>query len=131
MSIPALNTAIYTAIGGTLTSAGTAVFYLAAPDGQALPYIVWDYTADIDENMDRNRTRNSLVFIRAYASTAGAAGTIDGQVDALLHMKALTITGWSNFWTARENSFSSVETDQSGRKVFMAGAEYRIRNDQS
>lgn len=129
MSIPALNTAIYTAIGGTLTSAGTAVYYLAAPDGQALPYVVWDYTADIDENMDRNRTRNSLVYIRAYAATAGAAGTIDSQIDALLHMKALTVTGWSNFWTARENSFSSVETDQSGRKVFMAGAEYRIRND--
>lgn len=127
--ISALNTALYAKLGGTATAAGTAVFYLTAPDKQALPYIVFDYVSDNDENLDRNRTRNSLVFVRAYASTAGAAGTIDAQVDALLHLKALTVTGWTNYWTARESSYSSVEADPSGRKVFMAGAEYRFKND--
>lgn len=129
MSIGALNTAIYSTIGGTVTNAGTAVYYLTAPDNQALPYVVWDYVADADENLDANRTKNSLVFIRAFASTPQAAEAIDRQIDALMHLKTLTVTGWTNFWTARENAYSLESTDQAGRKVFMAGAEYRIRTD--
>lgn len=129
MSIGALNTAIYSTIGGTITNAGTAVYYLAAPDNQALPYVIWDYVADIDENFDGNRTKNSLVFIRAFAATAQAAEAIDAQIDAKLHLKTLTVTGWTNFWMARENAYSSGLTDQAGRRVYMSGAEYRIRND--
>lgn len=130
MSISALNTALYTTLAGT-TTAGSAVYYLSAPDNTTLPYIVWDYTADFDENMDSNRTKNALVFVKAYASTPGAAGTIDGQIDALLHMKTITVTGYVNFWTARENAYSMEMTDSAGRKTYMAGAEYRIRLDTS
>ncbi len=131
MSIGALNTAIYSTIGGTVTNAGTAVYYLTAPDNQALPYVIWDYVADQDENFDANRTKNSLVFIRAFAATPQAAEAIDAQIDAKLHLQTLTVTGWTNFWTARENAYSSESTDQAGRRVYMSGAEYRIRNDKA
>ena len=80
MSIGALNTAIYSTIGGTVTNAGTAVYYLTAPDNQALPYVIWDYVADQDENFDANRTKNSLVFIRAFAATPQAAEAIDAHI---------------------------------------------------
>lgn len=129
MSLPALNTALYSRLGGTATTAGTAVFFLQAPDNQPLPYIVFDYTADLDENMTANRTKNSVLFIRAYASTQAQAGTIDGQVDALLHFKPLTVTGWSNFWIARESGYSMTEVDAAGRKSYMVGGEYRVRLD--
>lgn len=131
MSLHALNTALYSKIGGTATAAGSAVFFLQAPEAQALPYIVFDYTADIDENYTANRTRNSVVFIRAYAATQAGAGTIDGQVDTLLHLKPLTVTGYTNFWLARESGYSLSETDQSGRQTYMVGSEYRIRLDTS
>lgn len=131
MSLPVLNTALYSKLGGTATNAGTAVFYLSAPDAQPLPFIVWDYVADRDTNDTANRVKESLVFVRAYASTPSAAGTIDGQIDGLLHLKPLTVTGFTNFWIARENSYSLVQTDQAGIKTYMAGAEYRILNDQS
>jgi hypothetical protein len=131
MSIPVLNTALYSKLGGTATSAGSAVFYLQAPDNQALPFIVFDYAGDRDENLDANRTKDALLSIRAYAATPGAAGTIDGQIDTLLHLAPLTVTGWTNFWIARENAYSLVETDPSGRKTYMSGADYRIRLDKS
>ena len=131
MSIPALNTALYSKLGGTATAAGAAVFYLGAPDAQPLPFIVWDYAADRDTNYTPNRVKDSLVFIRAYAATPAAAGTIDGQIDALLHMKPLTITGYNNFWIARENAYSLEQTDQAGKKSYMAGAEYRVWSQQT
>lgn len=127
MTLHALNTAIYSKLGGTATAAGTAVFFNIAPDTQPLPYIVFDYTGDLDENINPSRLRNALIFARAYAATPAQAGAIDGQVDALLHLQTMTVTGWANFWTARENGFSLAEPDQAGRITHMAGAEYRIR----
>ena len=127
MSLSALNTAIYSLLAGTVTAAGSAVFFNQAEDNQALPYIVFDYTGDLDENLTPSRMRNALLFVRAYAATPAQAGAIDAQIDALLHLQTITVSGWTNFWAARENSFSLVETDQAGRKTHMAGAEYRIR----
>lgn len=129
MSLSALNTALYSKLGGTATSAGSSVYFLTAPDDATLPYIVWDYTADIDENETPNRTKNSVLFIRAYAATQSAAGAIDAQIDTLLHMKPLNVAGWGNFWIARENSYSLPETDAAGRKTYMCGGEFRIRLD--
>lgn len=129
MSLSALNTALYSRLGGTATAAGSAVYFLAAPDDAVLPYIVWDYTADRDENDTPNRTKNDVVYIRAYAATHAVAGSIDGQIDTLLHMKPLTVTGWGNFWIARENGYSLPETDEAGRKTYMVGSEYRVRLD--
>lgn len=127
--IHALNTAIYSRLAGTYTTAGSSVYYLQAPDGAALPYIVFDYVSDLEENYTPNRTRNASVFVRAYGTTPAQAGTIDAQVDTRMHGTALTVTGYSNFWIAREDGFSAVETDTSGRKTYMAGADYRIRLD--
>lgn len=129
MSLIELNTALYSKIGGTATSAGTAVFFLRAPDNQPLPYVVWSYAADRDENLTANRTRNSVLFIRAYANTQQAAGTIDKQIDTLLHGKPLTVTGWTNFWLAREDSYAMPEIDESGNTTYMVGADYRVRLD--
>jgi hypothetical protein len=129
MSIPALNTAIYSQLAGTYTTAGTKVYYLQAPDAAVLPYIVFDYVADRDENITANRTKNCSVFIRAYGTTPAQAGTIDGQIDSRLHAITLSVTGYTNFWTRREDAFSLTEIDESGRRTYMSGADYRVRLD--
>jgi len=129
MSIPALNTAIYSQLSGTYTTAGTKVYYLQAPDAAVLPYIVFDYVADVDENYTANRTKNCSMFIRAYGTTPAQAGTIDAQIDGRLHAVTLSVSGYTNFWTRRENAYSLSETDASGRKTYMAGADYRVRLD--
>lgn len=126
MSIqPALNASIYTALSGA-TNAGTAVYYLQAPDGKALPFIVFDYVNEGDDNDNPHRSKNCVVSIRAYASTPAAAGAIDGQTDTAIHRITLTVSGWTNFETKRENGYSMVE-NVSGTKIYMSGADYRIR----
>jgi hypothetical protein len=130
----ALNTAIYSTLsGGTaltaLLAGTTSVYYLQAPDAATFDYVVWNWQAGpTDDNETAKRAVGGLAFVRTYSATSAArAGSIDAQIDALLHGKTLTVSGWANFWTAREESLSLVETDEAGRQTFMAGATYRVR----
>ena len=122
------GTALMALLGGTATPG--AINFQNAPDNKALPYVVFDYTARIDENLSPHRTVNAVSFVRAYASTPVQASQIDAEIDTLLHNKPLTITGvTSNFWLARESSYDIMETDAAGRKIYACGGEYRIRLD--
>lgn len=127
----ALHTAIYSTLsGGTaLTTAlgGTAIYHQQAPDGQALPYVVWNIQGGGDENITSNRMKNLVLFVRAYAASAAQAGTIDNYCDALLHGKNLSVTGWHMFWLGRESDLELVENPPDGGRVFMAGGLYRVR----
>ena len=94
----ALHVGIYNklAAGTALTdllSGGTAsLYHLAVPDGASLPYVVWNVQGGGDENLTANRTKNLVVFVRGYSgASAGAAGTIDAEIDTLLHDQELIL----------------------------------------
>jgi hypothetical protein len=131
----ALNTALLSRLQGTAISsllaggtAGTSIFALQAPESAARPYIVYNIQGGGDENLTANRTKNLVVFIRAYAGTNATAGSIDAQIDSALHFKPLTVSGWTNnMWMARETDLETVENPPTGGQVFMNGALYRIR----
>ena len=134
-----LNTAIYSqlttagAAGTALTTAlgGSAIYYLQAPDNEPRPFVVWSYQAGGDENATSHRSKNIVLLFRSFADTPEQAGTIDALVDACLHLQAFTVSGWGNFWTARETEVNLVENLTSGEKVFMAGGLYRTRLEQN
>jgi len=130
----ALNSAIYGKLaGGTALTAllsGTAIYYLQAPPEAVLDYVVWSYQGGGDENLTPNRTKNLMVFVRGYSSAGPAkAGSIDAQVDALLHLKSVSASGWTNFWLARETDVATVEYDAANVPTWMSGAMYRVRLD--
>lgn len=129
-----LNAAIFTklAASSALTSLlanGTAsLFSLQAKDNAILPYCVWGIQGGGDENFDAHRTKNIIYFIRAYSQVSEAqAGSIDAQIDAAMHRQTLSVSGWANFWTAREEDLSAVETLSNGQKIWMNGGYFRIR----
>jgi hypothetical protein len=129
----ALNSAIYSKLtGGTaLVTAlgGTAIYYQQAPDEATKPFVVWSYQGGGDENDTANRTKNLVVLVRSFASTSQVAGQIDKLVDNLLHLQSLSVTGWTNFWLARESEVSLIENLPNVEKSFMEGALYRVRLD--
>lgn len=131
----ALNTAIYNRLAGSTalvtTLGGTAIYYLQAPDNAVKPFVVWSYSAGGDENETANRTKNLVVLMRSFASTPKQAGEVDKAVDDLLHLQPLTVTGWTNFWLARESEVSLVENLPNVEKSYMTGAYYRARLDQT
>ncbi len=130
--INALNAAIYSKLsGGTaLVTAlgGTCIYHGVAPEGKAFPYVIWSYVAGGHENMTPNESVNAVVYVRAYATTAKQAATIDGLAAELLET-TLTVTGWNNYWLAREESIVLPETDSAGKTTWSCGACYRVRLD--
>lgn len=128
-----LDAALYTRLQttGALTSllAGTtSIYHLQAPEGATLPYLVFNIQGGGDENQTRHRTKNLVLFVRAYSgSSAAQAGSIDAQIDAALHLVPLTVSGWTDLWLARETDLETVENEPSGRQVWMAGGMYRNR----
>jgi hypothetical protein len=127
----ALNTAIFSRLaGGTaLTSVlgGTAIFYQMAKDNQTRPYVVFSYQTGNEENLTPSRMKNEIVYIRGYSNNQAQAGTIDTLIDSLIHGYQFTVTGYENFWTARETEVSLVEILPDNTKVYHAGAFYRLR----
>ena len=130
-----LDTALYSTLAGgtalTTLLGGTAVYYGKAPDDANLPYVIWSYQGGGDENMTANRTKNVLIYVRAYAETAKAAKQLDAAIDGLLHLQTVTVSGWTNIWTARETDIQQPETDPAGVTTWAAGAFYRVRLDQN
>lgn len=138
-----VNSAIYSRLAGTsaitsllanLKSGGTApaICYQQAPEGQTFPYIVYSLQSGVDDNLSRHRTKQLVLFVRAYSgSSAAQAGSIDAQIDTALHLVPLTVSGWTDFWLARETDLETVQLEPSGRQVWMAGGMYRERLDKT
>jgi hypothetical protein len=131
----ALDQAIYQRLqttGGitSLLSGTTAIYHMQAPEDATLPYVVFSWPSELDENATPHRTKNNIIFIRAYASGGNGAltaGSIDDQVDTAIHLVPLTVSGWTNIWLAREQGLETVETLPNGENIFMRGANYRVR----
>lgn len=138
-----LNAAIYSRLtGGTaltnLLSTPTSVYFLQAPDDlEDTEYVVFNYQGGGDQNIVPGRLKNNVLNVRAISRANGKAansgpalaGSIDAQVDALLHQNPLTVAGYCNFWIARETDFSLTENDDAGIQSWNSGGLYRIRLD--
>lgn len=131
----ALNAALYskmnaaTALTGLLAGT-TSIYYQQAPDGAALNYVVFSYQGGGPTNYYPHDSRDMLLFARGYSATGpAAAGSIDAQISTLLHRGSVNVSGYTNYWLARETDASLVENAPDGTKVWMAGAIYRVRLD--
>ena len=129
----AMGTALFNALtGGTSPTAlitalgGSSVYSDQAPDGAALPYVVYSHAGGGPENNPAGM-RNNIWNVRAYAATKAQAVNVDAQIDALLTGQALTVSGFTNFWTVREDDISLVENPPDGGRIYMSGALYRVR----
>ncbi len=132
-----LDAALYTRLQSTsgvtsLLAGTTAIYHLRAPKDQAYPYIVFSIQGGGDENQTSHRTKALVYFVRAYAANSAAqAGSVDQAVDTALHLVPLTVTGWSNFWLAREADLEIPETTPQGETVYMSGGLYRLRTEKN
>lgn len=130
----AIRTAVFSklAAGSALISAlgGTLIYYDRAPDDSALPYVVFSFESGGPENLNPSDMRAANVRVIAYSSSPGQAGTLDSLCSALIHRTTLTVSGYTNFWTAREGDISFSVVEPSGLITWQAGGVYRVRIDQ-
>jgi hypothetical protein len=128
-----ISTGLYSALsGGTalIASLGTAKIYRTqAPDNAVFPYVVFSLYAGGPLNINPSDLREQVYFVRGYGWTPAQVGTIDAQVGSLLHRGTLSVSGYTNVTTEREQDFELVENQPSGQPIYMAGALYRITID--
>lgn len=127
------SAAIYTTLnGGTaltaLLAGTTSIYDQQAPDTVSLPFVVFSHQGGGPDNIAPVNLESNLWYVRAYSATsAKSASLIMAQIDALLHRKALSITGQTTFWCNREENIKTVENLPNNGKIWSAGAIYRIR----
>jgi hypothetical protein len=129
-----LDASLRTRLQGTaITSrlAGTnSIYHHQAPENETMPFIVWNIQGGGDENLDANRTKNHVLFIRAYSgNTAAQAGSVDAQIDAALHLSPLTVSGWTNIWLSRIQDIETAQLEPNGKIIYSAGGLYRCHLD--
>ena len=118
------------AADGTLTtalSAATAIYESFAKKGVALPYCIYQHMGGGDENLTPSRMLNEVWLVKGVSESLAAAKTIAAAIDDVLHDQTLTVSGWTNFWTARENAVKYAEVGDDGKPIYHRGGLYRIR----
>lgn len=129
----AVETALYSRLTGTagltaLLASSSAVYLDQAPQNAAFPYVVFGLQGGGDDNKSPHRAQSLLYMVKGLTTAnMSAAGNIDAQADAALHLVTLTVTGWTNTWLARESEIEYVEDIGGGKRVFHRGGVYRIR----
>lgn len=131
----AIGSAIYSKLSsGTALTAllpGTSsIYHLQAPEGEAYPYVIYSLSGGGPLNITPSDLRDEVYFIRGYSPDDLTAGSIDAQISNLLHGGSITVSGYTNYFTTREQDLELVESLPNGQLVYMAGAYYRIQLDQ-
>lgn len=130
----ALETGLYTALSGnaaliTELANGTAIYNQLAPQDETLPYIVFFWAGGGVENINPSDLHNVLYVVKAVDDESKKAGTLQGLIKTALHDVALTVSGFTNFYTAAESEVNLVEMGREGKPIFHRGHYYRIRVD--
>lgn len=130
-----INQGIYnTLTAGTaltaLLAGTTSIYNMQAPDGAILPYVIFNLQAGGADPFLPTDAINVLYYVRGFTKVSAAgAGSIATQIDALLHGKTISISGYTNFWCNHEQNIPTLENLPNGEKVYSDGWYYKIRLD--
>ena len=119
----AADTALVAELGAT------AIYNRHAPQGTSMPLVIFNHAGGGHENINPSGLQNHVYLVKAVASGSKAAGTLDALVLSALHGKALTVSGYTNFYMAAEQEVQLTETARDGTFIYHTGHTYRIRID--
>ena len=118
------DTALISELGGD-----TAIYYGVAPQETARPYVVFFNAGGGPDNTYPSDLTSEVYVVKVVADNLGGALTVDNACKTALHKQTLTVTGYTNIWTRRENELSLTEVSDDGTVIRHEGAYYRIRVD--
>lgn len=124
------------AIRATLTGSSTvtnllasanSVFNALIPAGYGYPVIMLNYQGGGEVNDTPTDAADVVYQVKGISAVSMfQAGLISAALHAVLHNKKLTVTGWTNFWCARDSIVRYVEIAPDGKNYYHSGGLYRI-----
>ena len=133
MAYPNLHTAIYSKLtaASTLTAlVSTRVYYGLAPQGAALPYVIFTIVNETVTNDSPRDNVDALYQIEGVASSKASAIQIADVIHDVLHEGDLSVTGWSVYSLAAVGRTMIIETENAVQ-YFRDIREFRIRLDKN
>lgn len=124
-----IETALYTALTGNVSLAALAtggVYEAQAPASATDNYVIYQYSGGGDENTHPRRSLNLVYRVEFISTVRGTARTGAGYIDDALHNVELTITGYANYSTRKDDLFAQVD-NVAGKQYFRKGGFFRIR----
>lgn len=120
-------------LGAAAEGHTAAVYHRKAPEGAALPYVVFFKASGTPNYTLKERTHVDLVYTikgvceaPADSPSGKAASDIDARIDTLIGTDGtLSISGKTQLYTRRIADVDYPET-QADRHVFHVGGQYRI-----
>ena len=112
-----------------LLSATTAIYPDIAPQGTAMPYVVYSYAGGGLENINPSELHNEVYIVKGVDDERSVASNIQAQIKSALHLQTLTVSGYTNLWMACEGQVNFHEVDREGKSLFHQGYYVRIRLD--
>ena len=110
-------------------SGETAVYYGLAPQGTARPYVIFFNAGGGPENTYPGGLTSEVYVVKGVADTLSKALAVDERCKTALHAQTLSVTGYTNIWTRREDEVSLTEVSDEGAIIRHEGGYYRIRVD--
>jgi len=131
-----ITTGIYNALSNSTTltamlkNGANSIYYMQAPEGAALDYVVYSLQTGTDMNICPSRLKDYYYNIRGYSRiSAKKAGSIDAAIDAVMYHGSLSISGWQHIITSRQSEIEYYEVAPSGEIIYSAGGIYRVLLD--
>ena len=127
-----LEAAIFSKLTGastvtSLLATSGSVFNVTVPTGYGYPLILFNLQGGGDLNDTPRRAKEPLYQVKALSDISMyEAGQIDDAMDAVLHNTTLTVSGWTNYWCARESDVRFAESLPDGSYIYHSGGIYRI-----
>ena len=88
---------LFTASSDFYTDIGGRLFYAAAPDGAELPYAVYFFVSDVDEDSFTENMKEVYVQFSLFSGDSSPSNILlmDTHLTAMFKDKIFTVTGWT------------------------------------
>jgi len=113
------------------TSVGGRIYLDEAPQGAQFPYVVYSIVSGVPDDNFKTDMDEILFQVSLFSSSTGATeiATMYNDLKTLLDDAVLTITGWTNVMTSRQNLTTmtdEVTTTDGLQKVKHWAVDYSI-----
>lgn len=108
---------------------GEYIYNTTAPPGQGFPYVIFQWAGGGPENITPSDMRDLTYLVKGVSDNQKEAAEIDELIEDVLHKGTLTVSGYTNLRTWRDNQIQLSEDASDGTLIFHRGAYYRIRID--
>jgi hypothetical protein len=117
------NSSLTTKLGGEY------IYNTSAPPGQSFDYVIYQWAGGGPENITPSDMRDLAYLVKGVSDNQKTAAEIDELIEDAMHKQTLTISGYTNLRTWRDNQVQLAEKASDGTLIFHRGAYYRIRID--